>query len=71
VNARLFGNTDRAEWDRSHIEELKKSLSDAGVMAPDDRMKSINDEISKSKDHLADLVAAATKSGVKVIGPDD
>jgi hypothetical protein len=54
--AMLFGNVDRAKMNVSRIDELKKSLVDAGVMMPDSKLDSIREATERSEQHLADLV---------------
>lgn len=66
----IWGNKDRFKRDVSRIDELKKSLTEAGVMSPDDKLTSIDDKLKDSNQHLSDLNEKA-KTGFVVKGEDD
>lgn len=67
----IWGNQDRFKNDTTRIDELKKALTAAGVMSPDDRLQSIDDRIGEAKDHLKELVATAKGDGIIVKGTDE
>lgn len=71
VQAKIWGNADRFKSDTSRIDELRSGLIAAGVMSPDDRMKSIDDKIGESRDHLHDLLEKANSDGITVKGIDE
>jgi hypothetical protein len=66
----IWGNKDRFTRDVSHIDELKKSLTDAGVMSPDDKLTNIDDKLKDANTKLADLNKKA-ETGFVVKGADD
>lgn len=67
----IWGNKDRFNQDVSKIDELKKALTSAGVMSPDETLQSIDKTLSDSKDHLQVLMEKATGDGINVKGQDD
>lgn len=66
----IWGNKDRFNQDTSRIDELKKALTSAGVMSPDDRLQSIDDSMTEAKNHLKELNEKAAGDGIKIQVPD-
>lgn len=66
----IWGNQDRFNQDTSRIDELKKALVSAGVMAPQDQMATLNEKMTENNNHLAELNQKAKTDGIVVRGQD-
>lgn len=64
--ARMFGNTDRVTADDTRIKELRKTMSDAGVISPDETFASMNEHLKESETHLAELVSKSNGEGIHI-----
>ncbi len=62
-----FGNSDINKKDLSRISEINQTLERAGVKSPSSHLESIDENIKKQSDDIANLKAMATQGGLKVI----
>jgi hypothetical protein len=70
-DALIYNDKKGFKQDVTQIDQLKKSLSDAGVMTPDDRFESMDNNLGDLKDHMAELLEKAKTDGIKVNGGDE
>lgn len=64
--ARGLGNFDRADADKAERLGITKKLGDLGVTAPDESLRSIDDAVTKTEQHIAELNDLLKKGALTV-----